>query len=69
MSSKAFCASADRGVDAPAGTSVFVPAGVAHTYRIVDTSGCLIFLTPRVDRLIARLRRLLVGADPRPTLE
>ena len=25
---------ADREVDAPAGTTVFVPAGVAHTYRV-----------------------------------
>jgi hypothetical protein len=45
-------------VDAPAGTTVFVPAGLAHTYRVVEPSRYLIFLTPRLDRLIARLRSL-----------
>jgi hypothetical protein len=58
----------DREVDAPAGTTVFVPAGEAHTYRVTAPSRYLIFLTPRLDRLIARLRRLPDGADPRPTL-
>jgi hypothetical protein len=45
-------------VDAPAGTTVFVPAGLAHTYRVVEPSRYLIVLTPRLDRLIARLRSL-----------
>jgi hypothetical protein len=45
-------------VDAPAGTTVFVPAGLAHTYRVMEPSRYLIFLTPRLDRLIARLRSL-----------
>src|SRR5918993_2055425 len=58
----------DRGVDAPAGTTVFVPAGLPHTYRVTEPSRYLIFLTPRLDSLIARLRSLPVGADPRPTL-
>jgi mannose-6-phosphate isomerase-like protein (cupin superfamily) len=49
---------ADREVDAPAGTTVFVPAGVAHTYRVTGTGRHLIFLTPRLDRLIDRLRQL-----------
>ena len=53
---------ADREVDAPAGTTVFVPAGVAHTYRVSTEPGrYLIFLTPRIDRLIARLHGL---SDP-----
>ena len=45
-------------VDAPAGTTIFVPAGLAHTYRVMEPSRYLIFLTPRLDRLIARLRGL-----------
>jgi hypothetical protein len=48
----------DREVDAPAGTTVFVPAGLPHTYRVTQPSRYLIFLTPRLDRLIARLRSL-----------
>jgi uncharacterized RmlC-like cupin family protein len=58
----------DREVDAPAGTTVFVPAGSPHTYRVTEPSRYLIFLTPRLDRLIARLRSLPAGSDPRPTL-
>jgi Cupin domain len=49
---------ADGEVDAPAGTTVFVPAGVAHTYRAVGRCRYLIILTPRLDRLIARLQAL-----------
>ena len=45
-------------VDASAGTTVFVPAGLAHTYRVIEPSRYLIFLTPRLDQLIARLGRL-----------
>ena len=53
---------ADREVDAPAGTTVFVPAGTPHTYWVVaEPSRYLIFLTPRLDRLIARLHSL---SDP-----
>jgi Cupin domain len=52
---------ADREVDAPAGTTVFVPAGAARTYRETEPSRYLIFLTPRLDRLIARLHSL---SDP-----
>jgi uncharacterized RmlC-like cupin family protein len=58
----------DREFDAQAGTTVFVPAGLPHTYRVTVPSRYLIFLTPRLDRLIARLRSLPNGADPRPTL-
>jgi quercetin dioxygenase-like cupin family protein len=46
---------ADGEVEAPSGTTVFVPAGVAHTYRAAEGSRYLIFLTPKLDRLIAKL--------------
>jgi hypothetical protein len=55
-------------VDAPAGTTVFVPAGLAHTYRVVEPSRYLIFLTPRLDRLIARLKSLEDRSQLRSTL-
>jgi hypothetical protein len=55
-------------VDAPAGTTVFVPAGLAHTYRVIELSRYLIFLTPRLDRLIARLRSLEDRSQLRSTL-
>ena len=46
---------ADREVEAPAGTTVFVPAGVAHSY-MADASGrYLIILTPRLRDLIGEL--------------
>jgi len=50
---------ADRTVDVAAGGSVFVPAGVAHTYQAVETTGAryLVLLTPRLDALIAELQR------------
>jgi hypothetical protein len=54
--------------DAPAGTTVFVPAGCAHTYRVAEPSRYLIFLTPRLDRLIARLRSLRDSSQVRATL-
>lgn len=47
---------ADRRVEAMAGTTVFVPAGVPHAY--LDSSGSaryLIILTPRLRELIAAL--------------
>jgi mannose-6-phosphate isomerase-like protein (cupin superfamily) len=46
----------DRQVEAPAGTTIFVPAGVPHTYY--ETHGparYLIILTPRLHELIAAL--------------
>jgi mannose-6-phosphate isomerase-like protein (cupin superfamily) len=55
-------------VDAPAGTTVFVPAGLAHTYRAIEPSRYLIILTPRLDRLIARLRSLADQSQLRSTL-
>jgi mannose-6-phosphate isomerase-like protein (cupin superfamily) len=60
---------ADREVDAPAGTTVFVPAGTAHTYRVVaERTRYLIFLTPQLDRLIARLHQLSDPSQLRATL-
>jgi hypothetical protein len=55
-------------IDAPAGTTVFVPAGLAHTYRVMGPSRYLIVLTPRLDRLIARLRSLTDQSQLRSTL-
>jgi hypothetical protein len=49
---------ADRDVDACAGTTVFVPAGLPHTYWVTEPSRYLIVLTPGLDRLIARLQSL-----------
>jgi len=49
---------ADGSFDAPAGTTVFLPAGTAHTYSCPVPSRYLIFLTPRLDRLISRLLAL-----------
>jgi mannose-6-phosphate isomerase-like protein (cupin superfamily) len=47
----------DGQVDAKAGTTVFVPAGVAHTYEAIGDSRYLIVLTPRLRDLIAELQR------------
>ena len=58
----------DGEVDAPAGTTVFVPAGLAHTYKVTEPSRYLIVLTLRLDRLIARLRRLTDQSQLRDTL-
>ena len=55
-------------MEAPAGSTVFVPAGVAHTYRVTEPSRYLIILTPRLDRLIARLRALADQSQLRSTL-
>jgi mannose-6-phosphate isomerase-like protein (cupin superfamily) len=59
---------ADGEVDAPAGTTVFVPAGLPHTYWATEPSRYLIFLTPKLDRLIARLRSLSNRSELRATL-
>lgn len=46
----------DRTVEAPAGTTVFVPAGVPHTYYEAAGPTCyLIVMTPRLRELIAAL--------------
>jgi hypothetical protein len=55
-------------VDAPAGTTIFVPAGLAHTYSVMGPSRYLIVLTRRLDRLIARLRSLTDQTQLRSTL-
>jgi len=47
---------ADRTETAGPGTTVFVPAGVAHTYIAGEGARCLIVLTPRLSALIAALQ-------------
>jgi hypothetical protein len=47
---------------------VFVPAASLHTYRVIEPCRYLIFLTPRLDRLITRLRRLSDLSELRSTL-
>ena len=59
---------ADGEVAAPAGTTVFVPAGLAHTYRASEGTRYLIILTPKIDRLIERLLDPNQPDDVRPTL-
>ena len=46
----------DRSIQAPKGTMVFAPAGVAHTYSADSDSRYLIILTPRLEALIAELQ-------------
>jgi hypothetical protein len=58
----------DREVDATPGTTVFVPAGLAHTYLAIEPSRYLIILTPKIDRLIARLLDRSKTYDLRSTL-
>jgi quercetin dioxygenase-like cupin family protein len=58
----------DREVDATPGMTVFVPAGLAHTYWAVEPSRYLIILTPKIDGLIARLLDLSKGYDLPSTL-
>jgi mannose-6-phosphate isomerase-like protein (cupin superfamily) len=46
----------DRTIEAPAGTTVFVPAGVAHTFfEAAGPTRYLMILTPRLRELIAAL--------------
>jgi len=46
----------DRQVEAPAGTTVFVPAGVAHTYyEAHGPTRYLIVMAPRLRCLVAEL--------------
>lgn len=45
----------DRQVDAEAGATVFVPAGVPHSYEALGAARYLIILTPRLRDLIAEL--------------
>ena len=46
----------DRVVEARAGTTVFAPAGVAHTYNALETARYLLIVTPRLRDLIAELQ-------------
>ena len=46
---------ADRTLDVNAGSTVFVPAGVAHTYVSLPDARYLVILTPRLRELIAAL--------------
>jgi mannose-6-phosphate isomerase-like protein (cupin superfamily) len=39
------------------GTTVFVPAGLPHTYSADEGSRYLVILTPRLDQLIAELHK------------
>jgi len=45
----------DRDLDAPAGSTVFVPAGVPHTYQAYNAR-YLIIMSPRLATLIAELQ-------------
>ncbi|HVT39957.1 MAG TPA: hypothetical protein VHE78_12980, partial [Gemmatimonadaceae bacterium] len=47
---------ADREVEVQAGGTVFVPAGVAHTYEAIDAR-YLVVLTPRLAALISELQQ------------
>ena len=47
---------ADRTETAGPGTTVFVPAGVAHTFTAGEGARYLIILTPRLSALIAALQ-------------
>jgi mannose-6-phosphate isomerase-like protein (cupin superfamily) len=47
---------ADRTVEVSKGTTVFVPAGVPHTYSANDSARYLIILTPRLNALISELQ-------------
>jgi len=46
----------DRSETVGAGTTVFVPAGVAHTYTAASDARYLIVLTPRLSALIKTLQ-------------
>jgi quercetin dioxygenase-like cupin family protein len=58
---------ADREVDAVAGSTVFVPAGVPHTYWTVGPARYLIILTPRLRELISALMNAS-GRDEHPAI-
>ena len=47
---------ADRTETAGPGTTVFVPAGIAHTYTAGENARYLIVLTPRLSAMIAALQ-------------
>ncbi len=47
---------ADRTEEVGPGSTVFVPAGVAHTYQTSEGTRYLVFLTPRLRALIGELQ-------------
>jgi mannose-6-phosphate isomerase-like protein (cupin superfamily) len=47
----------DQWVEAPAGSTVFVPAGAAHTFTAAEGARYLLILTPRLRELIAELQQ------------
>src|SRR5215831_14363454 len=47
----------DRTIEAPAGTTVFVPAGTPHTYSANASAHYLVILTPRLNELILELHQ------------
>ncbi|HEV2954444.1 MAG TPA: cupin domain-containing protein [Candidatus Dormibacteraeota bacterium] len=47
---------ADGAIDAGPGDTVFVPAGVAHTYEAAQPARYLVVLTPRLRALIQELQ-------------
>jgi len=47
---------ADRSETVGAGTTVFVPAGIAHTFSAGEGARYLIILTPKLSALIAALQ-------------
>jgi mannose-6-phosphate isomerase-like protein (cupin superfamily) len=47
---------ADRTEEVGAGSTVFVPAGVAHTYEAREPARYLVILTPRLRGLISELQ-------------
>jgi quercetin dioxygenase-like cupin family protein len=47
----------DRTIEVSQGATVFVPAGVSHTYSANSSSRYLIILTPRLNKLISELQK------------
>jgi mannose-6-phosphate isomerase-like protein (cupin superfamily) len=54
----------DSHYEAHAGTTVFVPAGVPHTYSADDSTRYLIILTERLDQLITALHQAPLAKHP-----
>ena len=54
----------DRQLEVASGGTVFVPAGVPHTYEALDAR-YLVFLTPRLVALIAELQQAPRTVDER----
>jgi mannose-6-phosphate isomerase-like protein (cupin superfamily) len=46
----------DREVEAGPGSTIFVPAGVAHSYEVAGAARYLTVLTPRLREMIAELQ-------------